>query len=91
VLVLGLSTDVYLTPLLTARGGRARVKSKRDSSGPTPRDSRHTSANPPSRTSQERAFNRWLNEQLRKKYDPVLDEAIPEEILELLRQDRDRQ
>lgn len=46
--------------------------------------------NPPPRSRQERAFNRWLSEQLRRKYDPVLEESIPEEILELLRRDRER-
>ena len=60
---------------------------------PSGEDTQHgdDGANPPSRNSQERAFNRWLNEQLRKKYDPVLDESIPDEILELLRRDRGTQ
>ncbi len=60
-----------------------------DSSQPNREDSAKARVIPPSRSSQERAFNRWLNDQLRKKYDPVLDEAIPEEILALLRQDRE--
>lgn len=63
---------------------------KKDSSGPVPEAAEKTGGGAPSRNIQERAFNRWLNDQLRKKYDPVLDETIPEDILALLRKDRDR-
>lgn len=33
-------------------------------------------------------FQHWVNDQLRKLYDPVLDEPIPEGMLELLRKSR---
>ncbi len=39
------------------------------------------------KTEQEN-FQRWVNDQLRKLYDPVLDEPIPESMLELLRKHR---
>jgi hypothetical protein len=32
----------------------------------------------------ERGFDRWLNGQLHRIYDPVLSEAVPEEIARLL-------
>jgi Anti-sigma factor NepR len=32
----------------------------------------------------ERGFDRWLNRQLRRLYDPVLTEAVPEEIMRLV-------
>ncbi|HEX6011232.1 MAG TPA: NepR family anti-sigma factor [Geminicoccaceae bacterium] len=32
----------------------------------------------------ERGFDRWLNRQLRRLYDPVLTEAVPEEIIRLV-------
>lgn len=34
----------------------------------------------------ERGFDRWLNRQLHRLYDPVLGEAVPDEILRLLEQ-----
>lgn len=34
----------------------------------------------------DRAFDRWLNRQLHRLYDPVLAEAVPEEIMRLLEQ-----
>ena len=34
----------------------------------------------------ERGFDHWLNRQLHRLYDPVLAEAVPEEILRLLQQ-----
>lgn len=40
-----------------------------------------------SETEQE-DFQRWVNDQLRKLYDPVLDEAIPDGMLDLLRKHR---
>ena len=33
-------------------------------------------------------FQHWVNDQLRKLYDPVLDEPIPDGMLELLRKNR---
>lgn len=39
------------------------------------------------KTEQEN-FQRWVNDQLRKLYDPVLDEPIPDSMLELLRKHR---
>lgn len=33
-------------------------------------------------------FQHWVNDQLRKLYDPVLDEPIPDSMLELLRKNR---
>lgn len=32
----------------------------------------------------ERGFDRWLNRQLHRIYDPVLSEAVPDEIMRLL-------
>lgn len=32
----------------------------------------------------ERGFDRWLNRQLHRIYDPVLNEAVPDEIMRLL-------
>ena len=32
----------------------------------------------------ERGFDRWLNRQLHRLYDPVLTEAVPDEIMRLL-------
>lgn len=34
----------------------------------------------------ERGFDRWLNRQLHRIYDPVLGEPVPEEMLRLLEQ-----
>lgn len=34
----------------------------------------------------ERGFDHWLNRQLHRLYDPVLGEAVPDEILRLLEQ-----
>ncbi len=34
----------------------------------------------------ERGFNRWLNGQLHRIYDPVLTEPVPDEIARLLEQ-----
>ena len=34
----------------------------------------------------ERGFDHWLNRQLHRLYDPVLAEAVPDEILRLLQQ-----
>lgn len=34
--------------------------------------------------SSERAFDRWLNRQLHGLYDPVLSEAVPDEIMRLV-------
>lgn len=34
----------------------------------------------------DRAFDRWLNRQLHRLYDPVLVEAVPDEIMRLLEQ-----
>jgi hypothetical protein len=34
----------------------------------------------------DRGFDRWLNRQLHRLYDPVLAEAVPDEILRLLEQ-----
>jgi len=72
-------------------GREARVKKKTREPRRPAAGRPWTGPRPPPRTSQERAFNRWLSEQLRRKYDPVLDESIPEEILDLLRRDRERQ
>ena len=38
------------------------------------------------RSSLEAGFDRWLNRQLHEIYDPVLNEAIPDEIASLLDQ-----
>jgi Anti-sigma factor NepR len=32
----------------------------------------------------DRGFDRWLNRQLHRLYDPVLSEAVPDEIMRLL-------
>jgi hypothetical protein len=40
---------------------------------------------PKARTPQDSAFRRWLEGQLHQKYDPVLDEPIPEELLSVLK------
>lgn len=37
---------------------------------------------------EQEGFQHWVNDQLRKLYDPVLDEPIPEGMLELLRKSR---
>lgn len=66
------------------------MKKRKDPTAPNSASPGEDGAALPSRSKQERAFNRWLNDQLRKKYDPVLDETIPDELLALLRQDRDR-
>ena len=42
-----------------------------------------------SKASQDPAFRRWLEEQLHQKYDPVLQEAIPNELLSLLKPDEE--
>jgi hypothetical protein len=34
----------------------------------------------------DRAFDRWLNNQLHRLYDPVLAETVPEEMMRLLEQ-----
>lgn len=34
----------------------------------------------------ERGFDHWLNRQLHRLYDPVLAEAVPDEILRLLQE-----
>ncbi len=34
----------------------------------------------------ERGFDRWLNRQLHRIYDPVLNEAVPDEIMRLVEQ-----
>lgn len=34
----------------------------------------------------EQGFERWLNRQLHQLYDPVLAEAVPDEIMRLLQQ-----
>lgn len=62
-------------------------------SGEAPRQMKDKIGQPASpgepRSPQDRAFQRWVNEQLRKKYDPVLEEEIPEELLSLLRPRRE--
>jgi hypothetical protein len=40
-----------------------------------------------SKTPQDAAFRRWLEEQLHEKYDAVLDESIPDDLLSVLKQD----
>ena len=40
-----------------------------------------------SKTPQDAAFRRWLEEQLHQKYDPVLDESIPDDLLSVLKPD----
>lgn len=39
------------------------------------------------RSPQDTAFRRWLEEQLHHKYDQVLDEPIPDDLLSLLKPD----
>jgi Anti-sigma factor NepR len=34
----------------------------------------------------DRGFDRWLNRQLHRLYDPVLGEAVPDEMMRLLEQ-----
>jgi hypothetical protein len=34
----------------------------------------------------DRGFDRWLNRQLHRIYDPVLSETVPDEIMRLLEQ-----
>ena len=40
-----------------------------------------------SKTPQDAAFRRWLEGQLHEKYDPVLEESIPDDLLSVLKQD----
>ena len=50
-------------------------------------DDVHGGGGPPAEDpTSERGFERWLNRQLHGLYDPVLAEAVPEEILRLLEQ-----
>lgn len=51
------------------------------------RDERSITTVKADKTEQEN-FQRWVNDQLRKLYDPVLDEPIPDAMLELLRKHR---
>lgn len=52
------------------------------------KDRRRCSGNEPMkrRSSLEAGFDRWLNRQLHEIYDPVLNEAIPDEMAKLLDQ-----
>lgn len=52
-----------------------KADGSRGSGGPQPDD-----------VSSERGFERWLNRQLHRLYDPVLSEAVPDEIMRLLDQ-----
>jgi hypothetical protein len=38
-----------------------------------------------SKTPQDTAFRRWLEEQLHQKYDDILNEPIPDDLLSLLK------
>lgn len=40
-----------------------------------------------SKTPKDAAFRRWLEEQLHQKYDAVLEEPIPDDLLAMLKQD----
>jgi hypothetical protein len=68
-------------------GGRRRVPPGRtadmsDKDGRRPAPSGNGPVKP--RPALEAGFDRWLDRQLHEIYDPVLDEAIPDEIASLL-------
>jgi hypothetical protein len=53
--------------------------SKKPTTSSTPRKGRK------SEPTQDESFRRWLEQQLHKKYDAVLEEPVPDELLSLLR------
>jgi hypothetical protein len=40
---------------------------------------------PKAEPSQDELFRRWLEQQLHRRFDPVLEEPVPDDLLDLLR------